>query len=459
MTARGRKKFRRHIAALFALSRWKESRMSYLGALARGMTGPALLLALVPVAGAEPDLGRCLRQLRAEAPKHGVRREVFDQYTRDVKYDAKRALPDTEAPELKWPIWEYLAVLVDDQRIADGRRMMQEQRDALAKIEKRFGVDPATVVAIFGIETNFGAHKPRYAVIETFVNRSCGFPDARPAFKQEQKRHLFHALELLQSGAVKEPEFLGSRAGAFGMTQFMPDTYVRDRVDIDGDGRADIINSVPDALGASARFLVRNGWKPGLPWAVAVTLPAKFDPRLAAAEFDHARLDRGQRAAGKVKTIAQWRKLGVKISDERLAGAKKAYPAFSDNTPATLLLPEGAEAGRKGPAFLVTRNFVAFWRYNNSDVYAFAVGTLADLLRGEKQRNIVWSSNEVGLSRRQIAALQALLIKRGHGHVQVDGVPGPVTRDAVRSEERWLGWPETGYLRLRLLEALQGTAQ
>jgi len=119
----------------------------------------------------------------------------------------------------------------------------------------------------------------------------------------------------------------------------------------------------------------------------------------------------------------------------------------------TLLLPDGPQ----GPAFLVTRNFVAFWRYNNSDAYAFAVGMLADVLRGEP-RAVAWASGEVGLSRRQIAELQSLLIRHGHGNLQVDGVPGAGTREAVRAEQRRLGWPETGLIGMNLLEALRASA-
>jgi glucose-6-phosphate 1-epimerase len=404
----------------------------------------AAALAAPGARAAEIDLARCLRQLRAEAAQHGVRVAAFDRYTKGVQYDAKRALPDVAQPEFTWPIWEYLGVLVDAERIEDGRRILREQARALAAIERRFGVDAPTVVAIFGVETNFGAHKPKYPVIETFVNRACGFPEARPAFRREQKAHLFEALKLLQAGEVREHEFLGSRAGAFGMTQFMPVTYAKDKADVDGDGRADIINSTPDALGATARFLIRNGYTRGLPWAIAVELPAGFDATLAAS-------GRGHGEARKAKTIAQWRQLGVSVADERSTGPGRArYPALTAATPATLLLPEGPQ----GPAFLATRNFVAFWRYNNSEAYAFAVGVLADTLRGEA-RPIAWASGETGLSRRQIAELQALLIQRGHADVTVDGVPGANTRAAVRAEQKRLGWPDTGYIGIKLLDALR----
>ncbi|HUL67274.1 MAG TPA: lytic murein transglycosylase [Burkholderiaceae bacterium] len=395
----------------------------------------------------EVDLSACLRQLRTETTRHGVRPATFDRYTKAVEYDARRALPDVAQPEFTWPIWEYVGVLVDEQRVEDGRRFTQEHAAALAAIERRFGVDSATVVAILGVETNFGAQKPKYPVIETFVNRTCGFPEARAAFKREQKEQLFQALKMLQAGDVQEAEFLGSRAGAFGMTQFMPLTYAKDKADIDGDGHADIINSVPDALGSTARFLLRNGFTRGRPWAIAVELPAGFDTTLAAGGFDHA-------SARKLKTIAQWRKRGVRFVDERVMGRNKtAYPALTDATQATLLLPEGPQ----GIAFLATSNFTAFWQYNNSDAYAFSVGLLADRLRGEP-REITWVTGEVGLSRKEIAELQALLIKRGHDGVAADGVPGTLTREAVRAEQNRLGWPESGYIGVKLLETLRASS-
>jgi lytic murein transglycosylase len=430
-----------------------------------------LSLACGATVAAEPDLGRCLKQLSAEARKHGIRRDVFEKYTGAVQYDPKRALPDEAQAEFVWPIWEYLGALVDAQRSEDGQRLLREQEAALAKIEKRFGVDPATVVAIFGVETNFGVHKPKYPVVETFVNRACGFPAAGRRFKQEQKTHLFQALKMLQTGAVQETEFLGSRAGAFGMTQFMPHTYARDKTDIDGDGKADIINSVPDALGSTAHFLVRNGWTKGLPWAIAVTLPEGFNLDLAASGAENEQLLRSGRARGKVKTVAQWRKLGVVLADANItvaaAPAKSSpYSELSDKTPATLLLPEisqaatqpgsqaGTHAAPQGPAFLVTRNYAAFWRYNHSDAYALAVGVLSDVLRGH-ERKLAWSGGRTGLSRKQITELQQLLIKRGHDALRADGVPGALTRDAVRATQREWGWPETGYIDLELLQSLR----
>jgi len=403
---------------------------------------------------ADAELAGCLRALRAEAPKHGIGRAAFDAFTKSVRYDPKRALPDEAQPEFTWAIWEYLGVLVDDQRIEDGRRLLQEQASALQTIEQRYGVDGPTVVAIFGVETNFGAYKSRYPVVETFINRACGFPGARPTFKQEQKAHLFQALRMLQAGEVREDQFLGSRAGAFGMTQFMPVTYAKDKADVDGDGKADIINSVPDSLGATAHFLVRNGWMRGRPWAIAVELPAGFDATLAASGGEHARLERRTLAARKVKSVGQWVRLGVKLVDDRVTAERgaAAKPAVIDALPATLLLPEGVE----GPAFLVTGNYVAFWRYNNSDAYAFAIGVLSDALRSEP-RKLAWANNEVGLSRNQVGELQSLLIKRGHEGLKADGVPGAATREAVRSEQQQLGWPDTGQISLRLLETLRAS--
>lgn len=409
-----------------------------------------LLLAAGAVAAAEtipaqPDLSGCLRELRTEAARNGVGTSTFDQYTKDATYDAKRALPDEAQAEFVWPVREYLGVLVDQQRVEDGRRLLREQAPALAVIEARYGVDPATVVAIFGVETNFGAVKPRYPVIETFVNRSCGFPGARPAFRQEQKANLFQALKMLQSGEVREDDFLGSRAGAFGMTQFMPLTYARDKADVDGDGQADIIHSVPDALGASARFLVRHGWTRGLPWAIAVQLPAGFDTALASAGSEHVRIARA--LGGKVRTLAQWRELGVRTPGGRVS-------ALPDTTPMTLLLPEATPA----PALLVTRNFVAFWRYNNSEAYALAVGLLGDELRGVP-RVIAWAADETPLSRKAVAELQSLLIRLGHDDLTVDGVPGTATRRAVRAEQQRLGRPETGFIGVDLLQALRASVK
>jgi len=214
-------------------------------------------MVVYPANGQNGDgLASCVAQLRRELPQHAeIRVETFDAHTRQ----ANDLRPVIEAatrsqPEFELAVWEYVARLADAQREADGREVLLREEQALATIESRHGVDAETVVAVFGVETDFGRVKGRYPVVDATLSRAC--LDLR---NRERKAHFFAALWLLQEGLVERDAFRGSWAGAFGMTQFMPATFVRYRDDGDGSGRSDILGSVPDALATTARYLAALG--------------------------------------------------------------------------------------------------------------------------------------------------------------------------------------------------------
>lgn len=395
------------------------------------------------------DFGRCVSTLRAELKRHPeVRSETFDTYTRtaqDLRGDIERFT--ATQPEFKLFVWDYLMRRVDAQRIAEGREMLLRESAALASIQARHGVDGATAVAVFGIETDYGRVRGRYPVVDATLSRAC-----LNLASNERKNHFFAALWLLQEGLVKPDEFRGSWAGAFGKTQFMPGTFTRYMDDGDGSGAPDIVNSVPDALATTARYLNGLGWLDGLPWGVEVRAPRTVVEALNAPEGEHGCLAVAP-AAARCRTVEQWATFGVQgVDGQALADYTAAWPRWNGGTTAALLAP----AGPDGPAWLVTPNYQAIWRYNRADAYGLAIGLLADALRGAPPQRVAWPTDDAGISRAEFRELQSLLLQRGHCGVSIDGSEGPLTSAAIKVEEARLGLAETGRAGARILRLLKG---
>ena len=407
-------------------------------------------------AGELMPFATCIDSLRRDLPQHPqVRAETFATHIRDAQ-DLRpmiRAATDDQ-PEFELAVWDYIARLVDTQRVADGMRVMAAWAAPLQAIAARRGVDAATAVAVFGVETDYGQVEGRYPVVDATLSRAC-----LDLGNKERKRHFFAALWLLQQGLVQAESFRGSWAGAFGLTQFMPGTFVtymeRAESEVRGEGAepVDIVRSAPDALATTARFVAASGWVEGLRWGVEVTRPKDAVGPWVAAEREHACLgvgagDRSIDRPSKCRTVGQWAALGVKPV---MAAGGVATPPLPDDARAALLAP----AGDEGPAWLVTRNYRALWQYNRADSYALAIGLLSDALRGDAPRRAAWPTLDLGLGRAEMRELQAELVRRGHGDVSVDGFDGPRTRAAIRVEELGLGWPATGRAGTRLLHALR----
>jgi membrane-bound lytic murein transglycosylase B len=280
-------------------------------------------------------------ELWPAAKRRGVSRRVFDAAFAGLTPDPEVIRQAANQAEFKMPLADYLAKRVSERRIANGRAMKSTYAGRLAAIEKRYGVDRDILLAIWGLESNYGERKGDHNVVRALATLAV---TGRRSFGRSQ---LVAALRILQRGDIAPGQFVGSWAGAMGHTQFIPTTYIAYAVDWTGDGRRDIWNSISDALASTANYLARSGWQRGLSWGWRVKLPKGFSAR-------------GRR------TLAQWQKLGVEPT-----GGGAMGPA---GVTATLILP----AGRNGPAFLVTRNFRAILAYNNATSYALAVGSLAD---------------------------------------------------------------------------------
>ncbi|MEO6269574.1 MAG: lytic murein transglycosylase [Lautropia sp.] len=392
--------------------------------------GVAIGVAATPFAhAAEPaDFAACLAKLRPEAAARGVTGAVFDAQTATLAPDmAVIGFLDAQ-PEFVTPIWDYLAGLVDDERVADGRQMLELWRETLTKVEARFGVDPATVVAVWGVESNFGRNFGKRPLLESLSTLSC-YGRRQTYFRGE----FLTTLKIIQDGDVAPEKLKGSWAGAFGHTQFMPSTFMRLAVDFDGDGRRDLIDSVPDALASTANFLQRAGWKTGLPWGFEIALPAGFDATAT------GRKNRQPAPA--------WSARGV----TRIDGSPLVADRLRADTPSALLLPAGA----KGPAFLVTSNFDAIYSYNAAESYALAIAHLSDRLRGGPAFVTPWPTDDPGLSRAERRELQALLIARGHDIGEPDGMIGSRTREALKAALGEAGVESDGRAGRKALTALR----
>jgi lytic murein transglycosylase len=395
-------------------------------------------------------LSACIATLRKELRAHPeVSAQTFDNYTREVQ-DLRPVIESASQaqPEFVIPIWDYLARRVDAQRIAEGRALMQQQAAALADIAQRHRVDPATTVAVLGIETNYGSVAGRYPVVDATLSRAC-----LNLKSSERKQHFFDALWLLQEGLVRPESFRGSWAGAFGLTQFMPGTFRRYLSDGPGSPPADIVGNMADALATTARYLRGLGWTEGLQWGIEVRAPPEL-ARLNAQEGDHGCLSAAN-ATGRCRGAGEWGRLGVtRVDGSPVVQRDPSAGLFDPATPAALLMP----AGPRGPAWLITPNYQAIWRYNRADTYALAIGLLSDALRGLPPPQAAWPTDDPGLSRAELRQLQQLLVQGGHCEVLVDGAEGPRTSAAIRAEEERLGWPATGRAGSKLLAALAASS-
>ncbi len=377
----------------------------------------------------DPAFATCLSTLQGAALKQGIPAERFTAMMSPVQPDPTVLDLLDAQPEFTTPIWDYLAALVDDQRVEEGRAMLAQHAALLQRVSAEYGVDPATIVAVWGVESDYGRVFGKRPLLQSLATLSCA--GRRQAFFRGE---LLALLKLIHQGDLQGEGLVGSWAGAFGHTQFMPSTYARIAVDGDGDGRRDLVASIPDALASTANYLKRAGWRTGEPWGMEVRVPAGFAVNQAG---------RTQR-----RPLSEWKALGVTT----LQGDAIAPAGLPSDARAALLLP----AGIKGPALLVFRNYDAIYSYNAAESYALAIATLADRLRGGAGLTTAWPTDDPGLGRRERRQLQTLLAARGHDVGPVDGMIGTASRRAIQAEQQRLGWPTPdGRAGRRILQALQ----
>jgi lytic murein transglycosylase len=380
----------------------------------------ALLLTCLPALGQDssPSFAAFTAKLWPDAQAKGVTRATFDSAMQGVAPDPRVIAATKRQPEYGKPFGDYVNAIVNKRRIADGEAKARQWAKTFDVVEQQFGVARWILLALWGIESDFGAGKDRWDVFRSLATLAyVGYRD--PYFRNE----LIVAMRIMQDARFARSRMVSSWAGAMGQTQFMPSNVADYAIDFDGDGRSDLWTNVPDILGSTANYLRKERWKQGLPWGFEVTIPKDFD-------LMHSR-----------DSFAGWHQLGVRRSDG------KPFPGDGGGI---LFFPAGA----KGPAFIVTENFDVLKEYNNSDAYAIAVGHLADRLHGGGPIMAKWPADDHQLSRDARVALQRKLAALGYkvrefeGHIDFD------LRDNIRAEQKKMGMLPDGNPTTAFLEKL-----
>lgn len=378
-----------------------------------------LLFCLAAPAGAQQEsFAQFVAKLWPDAQAKGITRVTFESALKGVTPDKRVIAATQRQPEYGKPFGAYVNALASRARIERGKKKAQEWAKSFDVIEKKYRVERWVLLALWGMETDYGAARDRWDVFRSLATLAyIGF--RHPYFRNE----LIVAMGIMQRDRIPRSRMVSSWAGAMGQTQFMPSNYVDYAIDASGDGRADIWRNVKDALGSTANYLRKGRWRYGLPWGFEVSVPKGFD-------LKHSR-----------DTFAGWRKLGVRPIDG------KKFPREGRGI---LFFPAGA----KGPAFIATDNYAVLKEYNNSDAYAVAVGHLADRLQGGPPVIGKWPADDRQLSRDARVALQKKLAALGYkvnefeGHIDFD------LRDNIRAEQVKFGMVPDGNPTPALLDRL-----
>ncbi len=385
----------------------------------------ALLVVCVPgQASAAQSFSDWVEKFWPTAKSAGITRATYDRAFKGMTPDPKVLEAANFQPEYVKPVGEYVDRVVSDKRVAMGKQMLEENKALLDVLEKKYGVDRTIIIAIWGVESNYGTQPGDMNVIRSLA--TLAYTGTKAKFARQQ---LVSALKILQRGDISFELMNGSWAGAMGHTQFIPTTYQGYAVDHDGDGKRNIWSDVPDALASTASYLKHSNWHAGETWGYEVALPKGFDPKKVSEKT--------------MKTLGAWQKLGL----TRVGG--EAFPRSGDK--ATLFAPAGAN----GPAFLVLNNFRSILRYNQSNSYALGVGHLADRIKGYGPFVHSWPTDENHLSLDQRKELQQLLVAQGLLAGDIDGVIGPATLEAVKTYQRKKGLGVDGFPSLTILELLR----
>lgn len=377
------------------------------------------------VAG-DPGFRDWIITFRQEAISQGVSAKVYDAAFRDVmEVDSLVLEKANYQPEFKAETWEYLDSRVQERAINNGRALLNEHAALLERIEREYGVSRYILLAIWSMESSYGAALQDKAKLFYIPGALATLAYADPRRASFARSQLIAALKILQKGDVPQAELLGSWAGAMGQTQFIPTSYLIYAVDADGDGKRDIWHSVPDALATAAQLLRKNGWRSGEPWGYEVILPNGFVN------------DEVQR------TLAEWEKSGVRRAD------KTPFPDTGRNAVLKTL------QGDQGPAFLMLKNFFVIKSYNNADKYALAVALLADQIAGKPAPLRDWTRPYTRLSPVEKEELQRLLAQQGFYSGVVDGLIGDESRKSIIKFQASKGLEQTGYASLEMLQLLR----
>ncbi len=358
------------------------------------------------------------------AAAQGIGQGTLDSAFRSAGYLPGVIERDRNQTEFSRTLEDYLSIAASDERIANGRAALGQYGQVLAEIDARYGVEPQVVVAVWGLESQYGARRGNVPVISALS--TLAFDGRRGEFFEGQ---LIAALKILQNGDVSPTGMTGSWAGAMGHTQFIPTSYLGYAVDFRGDGRRDIWSDDPtDALASTAAYLAQSGWTRGQPWGVEVQLPDGFNTGLT--------------GRGSSRSVADWTAQGVRDMSGR---------PVPDYGVASIIIPSGSS----GPAFMTFRNFTVITRYNNSESYVIGIGHLSDRLRGGPPVQAAFPPDANGMTKADRQDLQRRLTARGFDTQGTDGVIGRNTMSAISAYQASVGLPVTGQATMGLLAGLR----
>jgi len=403
----------------------KRTVLALLIAILGGVSAPSVAIAQedeIVLAQTSQGFARWKAQFKRRATSAGISSRVFEAAFEGVSVNSRVRELDGKQSEFTKTVWEYLDSAVSDKRVSNGRDKARQLSRTLAAIEATYGVDARVVMAIWGVETNFGGFMGGINVIEALATLAY---DGRR--RNWAEKELIKALSIIQSGDIAPRNMEGSWAGAMGHTQFMPSSYLAYAQDFTRNGKRDIWSDDPtDGLASAANYLRVHGWETGRPWGLEVRLPSNFD-------FASATLKR--------KPVSHWNAKGVRTT----MGSQ-----IPNHGTAGLWVPAGAN----GPAFVVFKNFFVIKRYNNANSYALAVGHLGDRIAGESGFVAAWPRGDRALRRSEARQLQSRLTAKGFSTGGVDGVIGPNTIAAIRAFQKSQGLVPDGYASLDLLRRL-----
>ena len=370
--------------------------------------------AAAQAAAADAKFAAFVHDFRAEAIRAGVKPETYDASMAGISRNQRVEDLNTQQPEFVRPVWQYLDTAVSPQRISKGQDMLAANSTTLSNIEARYSVPKEILVAIWGDESAYGTAMGSFNMFEALATLAYDGPR-----REFARRELIAAMKMEEQEHLSPSQMTSSWAGAFGQTQFVPSSFLKNAVDGDGDGRKDLWHSPADALASTAKLMHDADWRMGQPCLTEVSLPKDFD-------YDLADVDA-------VKPTPEWKKLGVKT-------------IYGDDLPATA--SEGAiylPAGWRGPAFMVFHNFKVVLTYNNAAAYALSICNLADHLRGGGRIIAQWPRDEQPLTQDERIAFQTALKQSGYDPGPIDGVLGHQGRAALRRYQRDHHLPADGF--------------
>ncbi len=384
------------------------------------LAGPALAASCHNTGSYE----RWMEAFKRDAAAQGISQRVIAAASPSMTFDPAIVRRDHGQSVFNQTFLQFSDRMVGGGRIPNGQAKIKKHAALFAQIEKKYGVPAPVLVAFWGLESDFGANFGNYKILSAIA--TLAYDCRRPDFFRTQ---LFDALRIIERGDQTVDSMIGDWAGEFGGMQFTASDYLKNAVDFDGDGRRDLIHSIPDTLASAANFLVSLGWQRGQPWLQEVRVPQSLRWDQADLTIKHPR--------------SQWVAWGVRAAHGTLP---------PDNLPASMILP----MGRDGPAFLAYPNFQAFLGWNSAYVYSTTVAYFATRLAGAPTVDHEGAKRVQTLSTQQVMELQRLLNKHGYDAGEVDGKVGSGTRAAVKQAQLKTGLPADSYPTAELIERLAG---